>query len=40
MKLQHPESDQVIDPKVEHVETYETQGWVEVVEVDDKPKGK
>lgn len=39
-KLTHPDSDQTIEPKVEHADEYRTQGWVEADEADDKPKGK
>lgn len=43
MKLTHPDSDQVIEPKVEHADEYKTQGWVEVNETPaavPEPKGK
>lgn len=40
MKLTHPDSEHVIEPKAEHAAAYKTQGWVEVDEksADEKPK--
>lgn len=32
MKLTHPESDQVIEPKADHADVYLSQGWVEAAE--------
>ena len=36
MKLVHPDSELVIEPKAEHADEYVSQGWVE--QADEKPK--